>query len=493
MMLASGVGKYAARRAAALPAATDVATTMSGHDALWELAGRWFGGGFGRLALPFRPLLHASGRRLLRVARPSLIDGAMGPGHWFDVDGSLVKTGWDERAFVYQLPFCYDAVYDVAAAASQRLPDEAFGEVARAEYEAASGTSVDEVRWFLYRLLSELDRQTWISIQSDRGSARLAAVDAATEGERRLGALHRSFLSDTYLADTSCPEAGALCAIDIDGVLESARGTYAAPSAASVLALRALLRHGFRPLIATGRSLGEARLRCRDYRLAGAVAEYGAAIYVAKEDRAEVLLSPQQVADLGGLRRVLARVAGVELDAAYQHSVRAFILRRGRRYALPAAVAQDAVSASGLDGRIRIEGGWAQTDFVPTGIDKGTGLLALAERLEVDAQPPLALAVGDAKPDLAMFALARIAAAPANADSALAGRIVRSRQPYGAGLAQAVELVVGHAPGSCPKCAAPRAGSGDAELVLALLRVGEVGGLRKLAAIAQAMRLQRCI
>ncbi len=490
--LARAAARYAAHRASSLQVANDASSEMSGHDALWEQAARWLGEGFGRFALPLRPVLHGAGRRLLRPRRMSIIDGAMGPGRWYNSDGRLLKSGWDEGAFVYQIPFCYDAAFDVAAASSQRLPDEAFGRLARAEYEAASGRLIDDVHWFLYQLLSEADRQSWARRQGSAGGAPTdELIDALTAGERRSADLHRAYLSDSLLADLRPSESGELCAIDIDGVLESARRAYPTPDTAGLLALRALTVHGFRPVIATGRSIGESVRRCRDYRLAGAVAEYGSVVYDAATARTQVLLGPGAVADLEALRHALLHAGGVHLDPAFEHSVRAFTVRRGRRFAVPAEVVAQAVEAAGVASRVSIVAGWAQTDFVPAGIDKGTGLRALAGLMGVAREPVLALAVGDAMPDLAMFALARIAAAPANADSRLTagGKVTSCRRSFGEGLAEAVAMLVGHAPGSCPICAAPKVRGVDAALLLALLQVGDVRGLRKLAAMARAVPL----
>ena len=493
-LLAQAIGRYAAHRAAALPVEADRSLQAIGHDALWEQAGRWLGSGFGRLALPLRPLLHASGRRLIRARQPSLIDGATGPGHWFAAGDAIVKSDWDEAAFVYQIPFTYDAAYDVAMAAAARLPDEAFGSTVRAEYESTSKDRIDEVRWFLYRLLSELDRQTWTRHQTTgQASSRKALIESLTAGERRASGLHRAFLSEAYLGDVTPSRTGELCAIDVDGVLESAQHGYAAPSAAGLLGLRAILVHGMRPVIATGRSLDESVQRCRDYRLAGAVAEYEAVIHDASTGRSEVLLSPAQIDDLEQVRAAVAQLDGVELDSGYRHSVRAFTVRNNRRCAITYEVATSAIAAAGLEGRIHIVQGWAQTDFVASNVDKATGLLALSDRLGESRTPRLALAVGDSKPDLPMLRLARVACVPANADAELrlVPGVLRCSHRYGQGLADAVGKVVGHAPGSCSTCAAPSVTDVDARLLLTLLRVWDQRGLGKLPAIAAAFRAVR--
>ncbi|TMC54323.1 MAG: hypothetical protein E6J20_04440 [Chloroflexi bacterium] len=490
--LARHLARYAMQRASLLPVHDDLSARLAGHDAVWEQAARWLAVGFGRLALPLRPVLHSAAKRLLHAARPSLIDSDMGPGQWFQVNGTVLKRDFAEAPFVYQVPLSYDAAYDVAAAAAQRLPDEDFGACAREEFDAATGVEIDDARWFLYQVVSQADRRdTILRKETANGDSHAALVELLTDGERRAASLHRKFMAHRYLHDAIASVKGELCAIDIDGVLESGPWWYSSPSGHALLALRALTRHGFRPVIATGRSLTDVVQRCRDYRLAGGVAEYGSVMHDAVSGMSQTLISRDELEDLAALRRALLEVEGVELDPAFQFSIRGFTIRRGRRCAIDLEVAERVVAAAGLSHRIRIEQGWAQTDFVAVEVDKRTGLQALARHLGVEYQPPLALAVGDSVPDLSMFRLARLAAVPANAEPGLeAGTgAVRCRGSYGEGLAQAAGLMIGHNPGRCPECAAPAAGDSNIELVLALLEVGGASGLRKLPSIARVRTL----
>jgi hydroxymethylpyrimidine pyrophosphatase-like HAD family hydrolase len=491
--LARIVARYAAQRADTLRVPEDVSSRMSGHDAVWEQAGRWLGSGFGRLALPMRPLLHTAARKLTRIDRASLIDSDMGVGQWFEVGGGLVKRDFAEATFVYQLPMTYDAAYDVAAAAARRMPDEDFGRVARAEFERLTGTRIHDVRWFLYQAISELDRRDTILRASDgdaQSHARL--VELVTEGERNASALHRAFLASQFLDDVETPSRGEVVAIDVDGVLEGGPWWYAAPSAASLMAVRALLRHGYRPVLATGRSLPEAVRRCRDYRLAGAVAEYGAAVHDVASGESRSRLGADEIEDLNVLRLALARTEGVELDPGFQHAIRAFGISGGRRVAIPPELAANTVAACGISDRIRIEQGWAQTDFVPVEVDKRTGLQQLVTILGIDTGT-LALAVGDSPPDVAMFRLARMSAVPANGAPGIekGTGAVRCRNAYGAGLAEAVGMLIGHRPGTCPDCALTRRPDASTALLLTLLAAQDRRGLGKVASAARAWRLVR--
>lgn len=115
------------------------------------------------------------------------------------------------------------------------------------------------------------------------------------------------------------------------------------------------------------------------------------------------------------------------------------------------------------DPGLRVIAGLGQTDVTAAALDKGTGLAALAERL---SQPACALAVGDAAPDLPMFARASLAQAPRNArqwvnsagangaGSGGAG-ITVARHAYQAGLLDACTALIGHRPGRCHACLTP--------------------------------------
>jgi haloacid dehalogenase-like hydrolase len=104
---------------------------------------------------------------------------------------------------------------------------------------------------------------------------------------------------------------------------------------------------------------------------------------------------------------------------------------------------------------VRVVPGDLQTDFVAAGADKGRGLRALAAHLGVHGDPPVAFAAGDTAADVAMFAAAEHAYAPANAAAEARARARVMRASYGAGLRAAVTAHLGHRAGRCAECRAP--------------------------------------
>jgi hydroxymethylpyrimidine pyrophosphatase-like HAD family hydrolase len=283
------------------------------------------------------------------------------------------------------------------------------------------------------------------------------------------------------------PPGGPLCALDVDGVLETEHLGFPALTASAARALRALLAHGYRPLLASGRSAAEIVERCRAYGLAGGVAEYGAVTYDAQEDRLRVLLSPDQGRRLDRLRAALMTIEDVHVDPGYRYSVRAFrYTRGGRRVRLDAATSARALSRMDR-GEIAAIDGEGQTDFVVRAIDKGVGLRALTGALgSAHEARPLAFAVGDTAADRPAFDLAAVAFAPANATADTRGAAVTVlRRAYQPGLEEAVRSVLGHRPGGCIRCRGPRL-TDERELLLRVLGAQERG---RLGMGMQGMRL----
>lgn len=475
--LATAMAAYVALRNRALAVEEDVSTRLFGQGPAWEVASDVLSQVFGWAWLLARvPVVDPLVRRLLRVARPSVIDGNMALSRWFadPVDGGrLRKIDFDERAFSNLDLVSYDPVFDLASLAANADVaslaggwESALPRHLRRAFAALTGQAVDAERWLLYQLvhLWDLRRQT----AGERPAIRRAFSRAV-----------QRYYAELYFHDLAAPVAGSLCAIDIDGVLETDPLGFPSLTPSGASALRALTRHGYRPVLVTGRSLDEVRERCQAYRLAGGVAEYGAVVYNHGTGQARELLSTDERADLDRVRAALSAIEGVHLDPDYHHAVRAY--RRdaaGRRRGLgPETVATVLATARARD-RVRPIAGDAQTDFMAVGVDKGTGLRVLAGDLDSDARTgtrPLAFAVGDAVSDLPMFELADMAFTPANADAAVRrARVRRTRRPYQAGLALAVAQLLGHRPGGCPTCRTPR-WSRERRLLLALLATPETG------------------
>jgi hydroxymethylpyrimidine pyrophosphatase-like HAD family hydrolase len=488
------ISRYVRLRNRALPLEEDVSLRLAGRDAAWERAGDMLGQAFGRARQAMRPLTRTAARRLFEVDRPSVLDGATRPWNWFaPVDNAqLLKVAIDTHAFSNEgIPSC-DPILDLAGAAAAA---EAAG-VAETEarlrehYEAEIGNRFGDERWLLYRLVHHLD--DYGSLLQDVAAGSRSADDTFPRLlalERTMASIHQHYIADRYLSDLVPRGTGPVCAIDIDGVLETRWLAFPALAPAGAAALRTLNRHGYRVILVTGRSLAEVRERCATYRLTGGVAEYGGALRDQLTGNESSLVPEAERAALAALESALRQRPAVYLDPAYLNSVRAHTVDgAGQRLALGPDVIEAALATAGVDGLLRVVQGDLQTDFIGSSVDKGVGVRALIRELggNDDQHPLLALGVGDTASDLPFLALAERAVGPANAAAELHGTVRIARRSYQSGLLEAVSGLVGHGPAGCDLCRPPRPPSADAKLFLTAL-AGLNGG--KLAKVRQALAL----
>ncbi len=528
------VPAYVLARSTALAVREDVSVRLGPDGPLWKLTSDFLGRGFGRAGIAARPVTMRAARYLLRTDRPSVVDASMGVTQWFAAPdtGRVLKVDFDERAFANQdsaidQVFCYDALFDLAAAAADLDSlvaiegTENLAESLRRRYARIAGAEVDAERWLLYQLL-HLDnfRRYLAEIVSETGGpaapttsaetaplapgmtvAELAAMSAGAE--RALARSHQRYFSETFLSALEPSLDGPVWAIDIDGVLETRELGHPALTPAGAIALRALLAHGFRPVLVTGRSLAEVRERCSNYRLPGGVAEYGAIAYDHSSDQAVHLAGEEARSRMDAVRAALAVELRVVLDPAYSVVVRArFIGEDGASRPLAQDLVQRALDRAGACGRVVVVHGESQSDFVDQSLDKGTGLAGLLSLLDrtsgsAGSAGRVAVAIGDTLTDLPMFARADRSYAPANADpqvkaAAGAGLVRLMASACQAGLGLAVKEVLGHAPGACPRCSL---GATDRrrKVLLTLLSAQDEGPAGKLRRIAQAGRLLRLV
>lgn len=446
--LAATVATYVDARRRALPAPSASTDRLGGRDPVWEVAAKVVAGQYGRLlSVPARPLLFEPiMRRLLIHEHPAVLDSKTGLRHWLPdpaAAGDLRKVDFYQRSFGHLDLACYDPVFDLAGAAADPSAPS-FEDELRQAYERVSGEQVDGERWLLYRLA-----QLW-------RAGRAGDLTRPDVLRRSTAAVHE-YLAALFLADLR-PSDGPLCAIDLDGVLECDQLGFTATSPTGMRVLRALIAHGYRPVPVTGRSAPEVRDRCLTFGLAGGVAEYGAATY---HDDEFVDLRPRDSGDvLDRIRKELSGIRGVRVDPQYRYAVRA----RSDSGPLPPRLIRDIPALS--DPGLRIIHGDDQTDITVAGIDKATGLAALATRLSASG---CAFAVGDTRSDIPMLASATLARAPRNARFGDAGTgIRRTRRAYQAGLSEACADLLGHRPGHCPACR-PQAFTHRTRTVLAIL------------------------
>ncbi|MQS15215.1 HAD family phosphatase [Streptomyces kaniharaensis] len=475
------VARYVAARQRRLAVDADRSLRLTGRGPVWEVASRHLAPILGRPEVLLRavlldPLMH----RLLTSGRPCVVDGRTLDRNWVaDEDGRWVKTDFAEGAFSNMNLTSYDAAYDLAGAAVSLDGldglNDTEGEL-RSRYEELSGERVSPARWCVLCLVQAL------GLGMPRpGHMRVSSRDRARSRRAQARAVQR-FLAETYLSDlTEADPRGPWCVLDVDGVLETDPLDVPAGSPTGMLALRALRAHGYRVLLATGRSLPEIQDRCAAYGLAGGVAEYGTAVHLSVPGTVETVLPAGWEGPDAELRRRLALLPEVTVDPFSRRIVRASLVHDSRRTGLPAATVaallHDGTAGgfgSPLDDRFDVVPGERQTDFVPHGTDKVHGVRALLALLGADGAVPV-LAVGDGPADLGLLRWALNGVAPANASPEVrAAGVPLTRGAYQAGLADAVARLIGHRPGRCPTCRPPRT-SAETRALLAVLAIPEAG------------------
>ena len=522
---ARGAAEYVAFRQRALPVPQDLSPRLTGRDALWEQMAQLLSAAFGRGAPLAKTLLRTRFRRLVPSRAPSVVDGSMSPHQWFfEGPDRFVKVDFDENVFWRATPACYEAAFDLASAAVEfqakvnRDAGSSITQHFRGDYRAAGGEWIDDERWVIYQLLHLRkcrqrflhDYGLWEGARSLESPATALEPDATEFAETRrgvlqaFGALERDmsrvlagYLGDLFLADITPPKAGPVWAIDIDGVLETGGLSFPATTPAGLLALRALLRHGYRVVLASGRSIGEIRDRCHAYRMAGGIGEYGAAVYDRSSGVAKSLLNDQQREAISRLRQTALQAEGIWVDPAFESSVRTYQVVAGQRSGLNEETISKLLASSSTTG-IRAIRGRSQTDFTVPDIDKGTGLEVLTRGFEPTVSmggKPLAAAIGDTEHDVPMMELAELAFAPANADHVVQrqsseGSVSITKNRHQAGLRDAVSTVLGHRPGDCDTCRPPKL-SRNAAFLVNMLAAQDVGSAGKLIHLLKLVRGDR--
>jgi hydroxymethylpyrimidine pyrophosphatase-like HAD family hydrolase len=484
--VAAQLASHVAERKNLLRVDSDPSIFLAGRQPVWEVAANIVGRSLGPLSMALHgsvvaPLV----RRILYVTDPSIPDCMTSTDTWFSSKGSspAVKANFAEGPFSHLDLASFDAAFDLAGIAVAADSEE-FSVLLRGAYERY-GSPIEPERWMLLQLVHSWNEQ------------RLERVSRSTAARRNSRIVHRYF-AERFLADISSSTDGPWCALDLDGVLETSPLGFPATTLAGALALRSLVAHGYRVILASGRSLSELAERCETYALFASVAEYGSVIYDHLHKTTIDLVPEHDANQLFLLRNFITNHTDIVVDDDYERIVRVYqIDDRGRRRGLDSEQATKLLKACPCPEAVVTIHGDEQTDFVASSIDKGKAICILLQHLGgatgaasdgTNDLWPLEFAIGDSATDGSFLRLAQRSFAPANANQVLrksGTRIVR--QAYQAGTAAAVANLIGHQPGSCPTCGAPH--MDDASLALVDLLSIQEGG--RWGAIRRVLRLVR--
>ncbi|MGY3446379.1 MULTISPECIES: HAD hydrolase family protein [unclassified Bradyrhizobium] len=460
----------------------------------WTLLAEAFGRAYGSFVLdvPMRSLIQ---QRLYRLhcPYPTLIDGNMGPAGWIGGGTGLLKTGYFGHGLGKTLLNSVDPAYDLAEAilSFELSPDEEDRLVRR--YVEHSGDASVADRLFISKLLAGL----WAmeTAQENLFSVVQCGKQQQEQHRRFLGAWDFLTVQTARFCGARCRPSRAvswrspLVFLDIDGVVDRRIFGYPSTTAAGIEALSLLSKHGCSVALNTARSVYEVKDYCEAYGLAGGVAESGAYLWDAVAGHGLPLLDQDSLVQLDEFRRALRQLPGVFLDERHRYSIRAYmiekkpqsLLSRMRRFTvgqgvpvpLPTLTVRDLITTLRLD-RLCFRQTTSDTTVVAKGVNKGTGLAALRDRvLGPDAET---IAIGDTEADLPMFRAATLSFAPAQIRCSREARLLGctvSRYSYQRGLLDIVGALVDRKADGCDG-RTELAGRSDGEhLFLDLLRVAD--------------------
>ncbi len=398
---------------------------------------------------------------------PTFIDGNMHSSEWVADHRKLLKTDYEHHGMGKAGLNVTDPAFDLAdAMLDLELTQDEQATLVRRYREESGDANVDE-RLFLNKLLAGIwnmnqaqeELFTGLSdaeIQQRAHQRFLRAWNFLTiETARHCGSLQSSLQPPAWR--------GPLLALDVDGVIDRRRFGFPCTTAAGITALSLLNAHDISVVLNTARSLPEVKDYCAAYALCGGIAEHGAYIWDAVAGHGQVLISDETQRQLETLRQYLRKLPAVFLDERHRYSIRAFTYRDkpsglvsslvqsmkanpvgdGAVAPLPGLLINRAMAELGLD-RLSFHHTLIDTTIVARETDTGTGLTALRDRaLGCEAQT---IAVGDSKPDLAMFRVATRSFAPSNiscANQAQQLGCVIVNRPFQCGLLDIARMVIG--------------------------------------------------
>ncbi|KWV55980.1 hypothetical protein AS156_05050 [Bradyrhizobium macuxiense] len=484
---------YVAARTRRLGLPKDRSPGRAVHENGLLLLAESFGRAYGRFAVGILMRSRILRRLLgLQCPTPTLIDGNMGNARWIEGECGPLKTGYYGHGLGKTQLNMIDPAYDLAETIlSFQLSADEEALLIR-QYVDYSGDIEVERRLFINKLLAGL----W-TMQS----AQEQLFSVMGTGERQQ-ALHRRFLGAwDFLTVQTANFCGAHCRppkpvrwhaplvmLDIDGVIDRHVFGYPSATGASMEALRLLASSGRSVVLNTARSVAEVKDYCEAYGLAGGVAENGAYLWDAVARRGQPLLDQETMVQLNELREQLRQIPGVFLDERHRYSIRAYMFERqprgllsrlvnlfsvgeGAPVPLPTLLMNQLIATLRLD-RLAFHHTRVDTAIVAKGIDKGTGLTALRNRVVgPDAET---IAIGDSQFDLPMFRAATRSFAPGHISCRREARLLGcmvSRYTYQRGLLDIVRTLVDGVQDSDPIGSA--SGSDGEALFLDLLKAAD--------------------
>ncbi|HEY4025107.1 MAG TPA: hypothetical protein VGO86_01650 [Candidatus Dormibacteraeota bacterium] len=442
--------------------------------------------GLGRAARPAATRAADAIARHVRPSRHAAIDGRMGPDEWSRTPHGLLKLDFEEHGFDAAGRCVTDPAYDLASAVvGFRLEPEEEQQLADAYVQSSNDSGALNARLAVHKLLAgwtELAAVRDLGLDTGARAGRVAYARELVIRETQLTRTVNGYLASTHLSGVDAARQGPAWVIDLDRVMESDALGFDCATPASVQALRALAVHGQQVFVASGKSLGEVRERCRTFGLAGGIAEHGAVAWDERQRVSTVLLSEEDSLALGELREALLAETDVLVDPRYRHSLSLFRMATIGRAVADSAVVQAVIDRHRLPGLEVVEG-VRRTIVRATSARRSAAFERLPEfRTDLKSLH----VVGARADDLGLFAMAnrRYVVGGALRMHKVDLRLKFASRPGPAGLLEVAGRALHRGGSSCGRCRLPKMEAADGAMVRAL-------GLRDRARLSRLLYAAR--
>lgn len=422
---------------------------------------KMFGGGLGLYGFLYERVLRSTKKfsKILGNGGRCTIDGKIGPQEWIvcrdSGSSSFFKIDYDEHAYDWRDLRIFDPLYDLASVIFEYCLDEESERILTEKFKDNNSGAIDNIdkKILFYKVLYAFLFKNALSTSLSGGYS-TGALPPSTKRERimqeKLNAKCDSFLTNTINSYLALPvksipiskEPIAVFSIDVDNVIELERLGFSATSKSSVEAFSMLKKAGFLPILNSGRSLKEIKSRCAAFGIPYGIAEHGSVIWDSYKKETITLPSKQQVQKKTRLLKELRKDKNIIIDDGFYCSLRVFNRRGWFSYPVNEVLLEEYFSSLGIVD-LRLIQTPGKTDIAYKGIDKGTALQTLLNRIGRGALP--IYAIGDSISDASMLQIADTGYVPSNCSQELrrklAGRenIIITPYPYQLGFLWAVK------------------------------------------------------
>lgn len=351
----------------------------------------------------------------LKCPNPCLIDGNMRIADWLKREFEIVKIDYAHHGLGKIEVNVTDPAYDLAnSILSFEMSKQEETDLLQ-RYMSISGDRDITERITLYKVLTGIKTMQSIGkIHDDKLSSRHQEysddfIKAWTFTMIQLARYTASFVTKLVVKSPF----NTIVVSDVDGVIDQHIIGIPSNTPSGIQALSLLHSHGYPIVLNTARSIYDVKEYCKAYGFIGGVAESGSYIWDAATDKERILVSEETLNKIERVKSVLEQIPGVFTNPYYRYSIKAF--KYGDSITgtipVPTELINSVLSQCGAED-LFVHQTSTDTAVLSSGIDKGTGMIALLQLL--DCSKCNTIAIGDTEPDLSMFRVANRSYAPSH-------------------------------------------------------------------------------